>query len=271
MSTAKNVTNSGVTVEVTSQRLISRLIWACLAFTVFLFLADAFINYAKWTDYGMVRRFFNTTREDALASWFAVTQSWMVGLTALGIYIVSVSAELTKRVRFSWLLIAVFFLYMSMDDGSEFHERVGSAFKQFLNGGEPPDDDLPPEPILGFFPSYAWQVVFVPIFGSIGLYMAWFLKSQLSRKNLIRVLVGFALFGCAVVLDFFEGMEIDDPKNIYGYIKESYDLRKYDVRHFSKSFEECFEIAGTTFIWSAFLSHLSGHFPEIRLKFLTRR
>ena len=67
-------------------RLITVLFFVLVGIEVFFVLADAIINVGELSELGPVRRFFNITREDGVASWFGVTQTWMLGLTAAFIY-----------------------------------------------------------------------------------------------------------------------------------------------------------------------------------------
>ena len=55
---------------------------------------------------------------------------------------------------------------MAVDDGAQLHERLGSTFKAMR-------EDVGSS--LDFFPSYPWQILFLPIFGTLGLFMLWFL------------------------------------------------------------------------------------------------
>ena len=78
-----------VHLTINSERLARRvLIFCLLAEIVFVFL-DYHINYGEWTYIGAMRRMFNTAREDGLASWFAMTQTLLAGLT-LGLIYISV-------------------------------------------------------------------------------------------------------------------------------------------------------------------------------------
>ena len=72
-----------------------------------------------------------------------------------------------------WLILAVFFSYMAMDDGAEFHERVGSAYKKIYQPEQSLKVDAEGENVKGltYYPSYPWQVIFVPIFGVIAIFM----------------------------------------------------------------------------------------------------
>ena len=248
--------------EVDARRLISIMFISLVALEVFFVLGDAIINVERLTELGPVRRFFNITREDGVASWFGVTQTWMLGLTAAFLYVLVRAGGAERWRRAGWAFIAIFLLYMAMDDGSMFHERIGSSVKELIKGDEDESRQI------GFFPSYTWQLVFLPIFGSFGLFIVWFLNKELRvARDKLYVLAAVGLMVLAVVADFFEGLEIDDPINLHGWIKRTWDLSTYQVQHYSKSVEEFMEMLSMTFLWVVFLRHLTRVAPEIHIRF----
>lgn len=133
----------------------------------------------------------------------------MAGLTAGLIYLVVKRDQRPRWVIFGWLLLTVFFLYLAMNDGAEFHERMGSAFKKFHE-----DEVEYQEPAalgakaLKFFPSYSWQVVFMPFFGTMGLFIIFFLWKEFNdRKSRVMVGLGLGLLVMGLLFDFVEGLE----------------------------------------------------------------
>ncbi len=248
--------------DVDAGRAIAVLLLCLVGAEVFFVLADAIINVERLTELGPIRRFFNITREDGVASWFGVTQTWMLGLTAGLLYLVTRAQDGVRWRRVGWAVLALFFLYMAMDDGAKFHERVGSSVKEILGGG---DNDSRQ---IGFFPSYTWQLVFLPIFGSFGLFVLWFLNKELSStRDKILVVVAIGLLVLAVVADFFEGLEIDHPQNLHGWIKRTWSLSTYQVQHYSKSIEEFMEMLSMTILWVVLLRHLVRKATRLELRF----
>jgi len=250
--------------DINAGRLISVLFVMLVSAEIFFVLADAIINVGELSELGPVRRFFNITREDGVASWFGVTQTWMLGLTAAFIYVLVRAGNSLRWRRVGWAILALFFLYMAMDDGAKFHERIGSSAKYLLHGEDADSGTI----IAGFFPSYAWQLVFLPIFGSFGLFALWFLNKELTvTRDKLMVVAAIGLLVLAVVADFFEGLDIDHPYNLHGWIEYTWDLTEYQVRHFSKSVEEFMEMLAMTLLWITFLRHLVRTFPGIKLQF----
>jgi len=76
---------------------IAKLILIIAAIAEILFMVlDYHINFGEMTKIGGLRRMFNITREDSLASWFACTQTLMLGLT-LGFIWICIKTQPGKR------------------------------------------------------------------------------------------------------------------------------------------------------------------------------
>lgn len=254
-------------------RFVRRLVLAVFGVTLLLWLADATLNHAHWIDDRAIRRIFNMTREDGMASWFGVSVSTLTAVTAwlvLGI----LRARGASRWRLAgWAVLALFLSWMAVDDGAVIHERIGGAF-------DPPSEATGGlGGFAGRFPSYDWLYVVLPVLGGIGLAALAFLWID-SRSRAARSLVAAAplCFAVAVGLDFLEGLEPDHRWNLYMNAAtrfeslESLAGRLYGepayetLRHFAKTTEEGIEIAGMTFLWGAVLLRLSDLAGEIRLR-----
>lgn len=245
------------------------LFFCLLGAELFFVWADHVINVGRLIDQGSIRRFFNITREDAVASWFSVTQTWMLGLTAGLLYLVARSRGDARWQRAGWAILCLFFFYMAMDDGAEFHERIGSAVKAMVLG----EDAASGSRAIGFFPSYTWQLVFLPIFGAFGLFLLWFLNRSLtSGRDKFLVLVAIALLVLAVIADFFEG--IDNPRNpldLYTGLADAWDVSRRALVHYSKSVEEFFEMLSMSVLWLVLLRHVVSTAPVIEIRNGNRR
>ena len=151
-------------IRVDVRRLTALLIGTCLAIEIGLVLADAIINYGRLIDLGMIRRLVNITREDALASWFGVMLTWMVALTVWLTYVVVRGQTTARKRRAGWLILALLFTYMALDDGTEIHERMGSAYKEIFQPEQLEKVDSEGEQVRGlsYYPSYPWHLLFVP-------------------------------------------------------------------------------------------------------------
>ena len=251
-----------ITFTLPGERILPKMFMALVGIEIFLVLLDAIVNYGKFTDIGALRRLCNIAREDGVATYFAATQTLFAGLTAMLVYVVSKQMGKAKKETIGWLVIALFFIYMAVDDASQIHERVGTAFKTIADR----DDGGLLWSWLHFSPSYSWQLVFLPIFGAIGLYMAYFLWMEIKVSG-ARTLVFLALafMSTAVVLDFIEGLHKDHPLNIYTHIKELYDLRSYTVSHFAKVIEEFLEMLSISTFWIVFSTQFFNLLKEANI------
>jgi len=183
----------------------------------------------------------NIAREDGLASWFGTTQTLFVALTAWSLVLLVRARQGPRWRRAGWFVVASMFTYMAVDDGAQLHERFGALSSVW--------GDQAGIPVLTSFPSFAWQALFVPVFGLFGLLLALFLWKELrSRAAFALALSALTFLGMAVALDFVEGLDEDHPWNLYTWIVGQADLADftavrfrqapYDtLKHFSRSLE----------------------------------
>ena len=226
---------------------LSALFLICLACETSLVLLDLFVNWQQWSDSRAIRRMFNITREDGLASLFGVIQTAVVASVSWLIYFIVRQNRKSKR-RFGWLILALFFTYMMIDDGAMVHERVGAALSSTSKAVN--------------FPSYTWQLLIAPFFIAMGAYMAWFIWQE--RNIAVKrswLILAFTCLGTAVVLDFFEGVD-----NAYAALTEITGLRTSIFNHFSKSLEEFLEMLGMSFFLIFFLDYLAQLTKKTEIK-----
>lgn len=251
-------------IEFDANRLIFLLLIALIGVEILFLVGDEIFDVRGLIGLGPVRRFFDMAREDSLASWFAVTQTWMLGLTAAFIYAVVCVDDDSRWRRVGWAVLAIVFLYMAMDDGTKFHERIGSSVRRIIQG-ENADSGTRQ---IGFFPSYTWQLVFLPMFATFGVFILWFLNKELQFvRDKLMVVAAIGLFVLAVTADFFEGIEGQHPLNLQSWISTTWDLNIDAIYHYSQSFEEFIEMLAISFLWVVFLRHLVSIAPEIQLRF----
>ena len=255
--------SGNITFTLSGERILPKMFMILVGIEIFLVLLDVIVNYGKFTDIGALRRLCNIAREDGVATYFAATQTLFAGLTAMLVYVVSKQMGKAKKETIGWLIIALFFMYMAVDDASQIHERVGTAFKTIADRG---DGGLLWS-WLHLSPSYSWQVVVLPVFVGVGLYISYFLWVELKAgRSKILVFLALAFMGTAVVLDFIEGLHKDHPLNIYTHIKELYDLRSYTVSHFAKVIEEFLEMLSISTFWIVFSAHFFSLLKEVSIR-----
>lgn len=230
-----------------------RFLWviflSCLIAEVALFYLDLTVNWWRWSDSSAIRRLFNTTREDALASWFSVSQTLIVAFVAWGIFAVVYRRSAALERRLGWLIIAAFFTYMCVDDGAEIHERLGTAFGESKGTRE--------------YPSYAWQFLLLPFFALMGAFVLYFLWWEMPRMvDRVKVAAGIGCFVLAVGMDFVEGLD-----NGYQWLIQSLHWDAKTIVHFSKSLEEIVEMVGMSIFLVTFLGHLARTAPRLTIDF----
>jgi hypothetical protein len=250
-------THNEALIHLNGQRLPGRIFLFCLVVEFLLVGLDAFINYGRFIDIGPIRRLFNITREDGLATWFMVMQTFFAGLVLWLIAMVQRSSLANRSNWLSWGFLSGFFIYMSADDAAEIHERLGSTFKYLLKTNQRETSDSLLVQIQGLFPSYEWQLVTLPLLAGAGLFMLFFLLTEFrDRKSRVILFSAVGLMTIAVLLDFFEGLEKSNAWNPHKWIRESFTLSNYTVRHFSKSIEEFLEMCAISLLLMLFTAHL---------------
>ncbi len=255
-----------VRVQFSSGRAARVIFIACLLFEILLVLIDYHVNFGRLTTTGALRRLSNIAREDSLASWFGTTQTLFVAVTAWVLWLAVRVAGAPRWRRAGWMLVATLFSYMAIDDGAQLHERLGAAYRAAGGSGS------------GWFPSFTWQVLLVPVLGAALLMCALFLWKELANRwGLWLIVAALGMFALAVALDFFEGLPPGHAWNPYTAIAARYEIADFTrtrfgqspyatLVHFSRSVEEFLEMLANTCFWAALVGHLGNAMPEIRLK-----
>ena len=252
----------------TPRKAVLDLVFVMVWLEVLVVVLDVWLDLSGVVPSTDLRRLFDATSERGIGSWISVTQTGLIALT-LGVTAAVHRATGAPRLRWAgWLALAVFFSYLTFDDATQFHERVGTAFaeSEASEGG------------LGQFPSYYWQVLFGPFFLTAGLLMAAFLWREF-RSWRLRLLVGgaFALLALAVALDFIDGLGPGHPWNAYERLVAWGDLDARTqawfgmsgldaVVHLSRAVEESTEMLAMTLLWAAFLLHLTGTTEQVEVR-----
>lgn len=231
-----------------------RFLWvvflACLIVEIALVYLDLTVNWWRWSESGAMRRLFNITREDGLASWFMVSQTLAAAIVAWAIFIVLRRQRAAAPRRIGWFVVAAFFTYLCIDDGAMVHERIGTTFKNSAG--------------VGMYPSYAWQYVLLPFFAIMGAFVLYFLWREMPRTaDRARVAAAIGFFVLAVGLDFLEGMDEG-----YRWLTGAAGWRADTVRHFSKSLEEFLEMVGMSVFLVTFIGHLAAVSPRLEMRFV---
>ncbi|HEY5644986.1 MAG TPA: hypothetical protein VIS76_03510 [Pseudomonadales bacterium] len=177
---------------------------------------------------------FNIGEEQSLGTWVSTFLALFTGLVAAGIAASSRLRSGLNSVTLGWVVVALFFLFISFDDTARFHERAGTAMRVKVEA-------LTETPLQTWFPSWGWQIYVMPVFAAVGAYLAWFFWRELPPSRRVFAYLGFALFATAVSIDFVEGV---------------LDRRGVEINHLMRLVEELLEMVGTTAFLYAFLQTL---------------
>lgn len=232
-------------VGIDPHRVVRRLLIGLLIAQLVVLIGDLVFNF--WDVFGNVsmRRIFNIAREQSIPTWFA-------SLQALG---VAVTAWVLGRVsrEGGWRWVALFFLYVSIDDAATIHERVGSAL----------DERFSDVAFLADYPSFAWQVVVAPVLAAgllaVAVYL-WFKRP--TRNSRLLIISGLAAFAVAQGIDFLEG--VDD---LFDGMAADIGVGEYTVGHSFRTTEEMLEMLGTLALWSPILWQLADRLKGLRVEF----
>jgi hypothetical protein len=266
-----------VQLHIDPRRLVWRLATVWVALEIGLLVFDYHVNYGGVHVVGSLRRLANMAREDSLANLAAVLQVALLALTLWAVYLTVPGQRQFKWCRRGWLVLALFFSYITIDDGSRVHERLGTAIEQMMRGSTQASGQR----LIDLFPSYTWQIVYLPLFGVLGLFTVIFLWKKLEPEySRVLIVSGIACFVVAVGMDFLEGLDEQSRYNPYAWMAGQLDISRFTDRrfhetpydtllHFSKTLEEAIEMFGTTLIWMAVLRHWAQVTGELRLRFTT--
>ncbi len=214
----------------TARRLLIAVLWIQLA----LMAGDLIFNYLDVAGHISIRRIFNVAREQSLPTWFASLQAGLVSVTAWALWRI-------ERSR-GWLFTAGFFLYVSIDDAAEVHERVATALS----------DRFPSLPFLADYPSFSWHLLVAPVLAAglaaVGAYL-WFRIPTTRTRGL--VVAGLAAFAISQSLDVLEGID-----GLFEGWATDLGVADYTVGHSFRAVEELLEMLGTTALWAPMLLRL---------------
>lgn len=239
---------------------VQRLFWILLTLAMVFYVLDLLVVFLPQFQKNPIQTIFNMSREDALAAWFASVQTLMTGFVLLVIYcVIRADHEPKKRAR-RWLVLALFFVYLAVDDGAGIHEKLGSSFDLLAQN---PESAPIFRTIQLWNPSFSWHLFFTPIFVGMGFFMLLFLWRELAQKNLRLILL--AALGCyslAVGFDFIEGIA-----SLHRTLGDVFLLEPKSFAHVLRATEELLELLGTTFFLTLFLKHLTQIVQRIEIEF----
>lgn len=244
-----------------------RLFYAFVGTTVLLIILDVCFTYFRLLDFPQIQRFCNLAREDGVGTYVSVIQFFLIGQVALAL-------GLCQRLRmphgaraWGWFATAAFFFFLSLDDASLVHERIGSIAKILAKRGDGTRSAEILQSALSAYPSYAWQLTIGPVYLLAGIVLLRFLWKESPSFTAFRiVLTAFALLAVAQGLDFIEGIE-GGHRAIENYFSAS----RYTVRHFFKVVEESLELVAASHFLLGFLYYLESRIYALQFEFAVEK
>lgn len=225
-----------------------KLFVSLIAIEILFLLVDTVINCCGLVTSIELRRLLDITLEANLPTWFSSTQLLFTGLVACSLAGLQRAHGRRSR-QLGWTILAVFFIYMGIDDAAQIHERLATVTADILKASE--SEALMVEAVKNFR-SYHWQLFFLPVFGAVGLFMTVFLFREFSDRRTFGLFVAaLSCYVLAVGLDYFDGID-SNYDVIVAYAGYSFD----QVRHLFRALEEFIEMLGTTLFLMCFLYHL---------------
>jgi len=216
-----------------------------VAIEVLFLLIDNLVSCCGLVTHNKLRALVDITLEANIPTWFSSTQAIVTGIIALLIgHIRKQQAERKKMT--GWYLTGLFFIYLGIDDAAQIHERVSTFINDVVKEGS--SNGLISS-LVDMFPSYHWQVLFLPVFIIAGVIMLVFIFSELKQNKALPVFIA-AIF-CyvfAVGLDYIDGRSY-----YYNVLLGLIPLGLPELEHISRAIEEFFEMLGTTLFMMSFL------------------
>ena len=239
--------------DINSRRTLWIIFLFCVVIVILLFSLDYAVSWHEGSSRESIRSMFDTTAEHSIAGWFSATLTFVVAIAAWANVVLVRNIDSPVWRRTGWLIIALLFTYLSLDDGAAIHEHLGGGLKQTPVIGD----------VIGAYSSYSWHIVILPFFVVMGCFMLIFLWKELAHRNeRIGILAAFSFFALAIGQDYIEGT-IEE----YDWFQATYGMDSYAILHFAKSLEESLEMLGMTIFLVVFLSHLMRTFRTITLRF----
>jgi len=236
--------------SIPSDRLIRRVILCCFGIEVLCVLLDLLFAFTSWIPVIELRKIFDMTREGSVGTWLSVILSLLVGSALLLIFLTVRAGDRSRRQAIGWLVLSLFFIYMSLDDCAYIHERSGDFLDRMVSSDALP---LGLSGVVARFPTYYWQLILGPLYAAMGLFMLYFVWQRFGEFRLRKYMV-FSLMGlaAAVLIDFVEGT----GRGIYRITRVT-GMSERSAFHLIMLIEESLEILGLIILLYAFMKYLS--------------
>lgn len=214
---------------------------------IVLNLLDFFLNYlCRHSKFQSIRKIVNIAGENGLSTWFSCLQ-----LLAIAIILFYIYEEQKEKL---WAFFGYFFLFLSIDEVAEIHERVGTTFKLEYLFNIARENEGFARTLMESYNSWGWHFLISPIYIIIGIVMfLWLWKRLDDNKQRLLLFTGLAMYAIALVIDYIEGI----PNLVGEMHNKDSALDFYGLIHIIKSVEENLELLGSSFLIYSFHQRLS--------------
>ena len=203
-----------------------------------VYYTSAYVSYFETEDYLKILTVFDLNEEGNLAAWYS-SFTLLLSSTLLGL-IACDAVHKRDQYRLHWIVLAIIFLYLSIDETAMLHERTMRRLRNALGLG-------------GFF-YYSWVVIAIPALLVLACsYFRFLMVIQPAVRNPI-VLAGVLYVAGALGVEMVEGYYHE----AYGYTA-TYAM--------IVAVEETLEMLGILVFLQALFRYLRDHVCEIRLRF----
>ena len=199
-----------------------------------LCIGNHFLGYPFWP----VTRLLHLSGESNIPTWFTSLQ--LAGVAWCGLVIAADERRRRGTWPLLWLVVAVLFAILSLDEVACIHEEIGRLTLKYY--GESPKSV--------FFRSGVWMLTLGPAILVVTAWLAWRLVAALkrTRKALVYTLVGLGLY--VVSAAFIEILQ--------NFLAEGRDV------FLSNAFEETGEMIGTSLMVGGLLTFIVHGHAETR-------
>ena len=227
---------------VLSPRKTSIIFGAIALILVLISLTGQILRYLTEYDnaFGLIS-LVDVNLELSIPTMFSVILLFIT--SALLAVITVLKKKRNEQFVWSWAILTIGFLYMSLDEMSSIHELAINPIRKIFG------DDLP-----GYI-FFAWVVPAIVVVSILAIsYVKFFFK--LPKKTKIAVLISAVLYlGGAL------GLEM-----IGGYYASIYGIKNLGFNLIS-TVEETFEMAGIIVFINALMKYIQGNFKEVIIYF----
>lgn len=181
--------------------------------------------------------FWNLDREQGYGTYFSTIQLFLLGLVVLMVAGEDPEAQIKKKVRMAWVLMACMYFYLALDDCVGIHEN----FKNYLEPIAPGDE------LLHIFHEWLW--VYLPFILMAVVFLAgFFIKKFRAQLRVMAILfAALILWVMVILLESLAKRVVDPHGHFYTTLLEG--------------FEEGFEMLGATLFILGFSLFLRSLLP----------